>query len=107
MTQVASTQEAPAVLTAPAQIARLQALVAELAVNARVRIHRCDGSIDVGVVAVTPTVQVFRLAGGDEGINGLVKLEDPARPAWDGLIWLHDIVRVEHLDSVTRGSSRA
>lgn len=107
MTQVASTQEAPDVVTAPAEIERLHALVAELAVNAQVRIHRSDGSTETGLVTVTPTVQMFRLPGGDEGINGLVKLEDRARPDWSGLIWLTHIARVEHLDSVTRGASKA
>jgi hypothetical protein len=37
----------------------------------------------------------------------VVKLEDPQQPGWSGLVWLGDIVSVEHLDSVTMGSTKA
>jgi hypothetical protein len=86
---------------------RLGQLVEELAVNAKVSLQLDDGRTTQGVVAVTPTVQVFRDPQGQEGINGVVKLIDPARPDWSERVWLGDIARLEHLDSVTKGSSKA
>lgn len=95
------------VFTEPADIAQMERWVDELAINARVRIHTVEGPPAEGVVAVTPTVQVFKNADDVEGINGTVKLEDAQRPGWSGVVWLGDIVRVEHLDSVTKGATRA
>lgn len=95
------------VFTAPEDIARLEHLVEELAVNARVRLHTVDAGVVEGVVSVTPTVQVLHSPQGDEGINGVVKLIDADRPAWEGLVWLGDIRRVEHLNSVRKGTSKA
>jgi hypothetical protein len=91
----------------PADIARLERWVEELAVNAHVRVHGVSGPPVEGIVTVTPTVQLFRNASGEEGMNGVVKLEDSRRPDWSGLVWLGDIMRVEHLDSVRMGASRA
>lgn len=95
------------VFTAPEDIERLERLVEELAVNAKVRLHAVDGATIDGIVSVTPTVQVFHAPNGDEGINGVVKLIDADRPTWEGLVWLGDIRRVEHLDSVRKGVSKA
>jgi hypothetical protein len=88
-------------------VKRLEKLVDELAVNARVLLKLSSGATTEGVVAVTPTVQVFRDPQGQEGINGVVKLIDPQKPDWDVLIWLGDIADLTHLDSVTKGSSKA
>jgi hypothetical protein len=95
------------VFTEREDIARMERWVEELAINARVRVHVAGGPPVEGVVAVTPTVQVFKDANDVEGVNGMVKLEDPEQPGWSGLVWLGDIVRVEHLDSVTMGSTKA
>lgn len=95
------------IFTTPADIHRLERLVDELAINARVRLHTVDRRAIEGVVMVTPTVQTFRDPNDDEGINGVVKLEDPARPDWTEYVWLGDIASVEHLDSVTMGSTKA
>lgn len=95
------------VFTAPADVARMEHWVEELAINARVRVHLTEGEPVEGVVMVTPTIQVFKDADDIEGINGTVKLEDPRQPGWSGLVWLGDIVRVEHLDSVTMGATKA
>jgi hypothetical protein len=88
-------------------IKRLEELVDALAVNARVSLRLSNGETTEGVVAVTPTVQVFRDPQGQEGINGVVKLIDPKRPAWDELVWLGEIEDLVHMDSVTKGSSKA
>ena len=98
---------AETVFTDSADVARLERWVEELAVNARVRVHLADGPSVEGVVMVTPTVQIFKTASDDEGINGVVNLEDPQRPDWSCDVWLGDIVRVEHLDSVAMGTSKA
>jgi hypothetical protein len=95
------------VFTEPADVARLEGWVVELAVNARVRVHRVDGPPVEGLVTVTPTVQLFKDPSEREGLNGVVLLEDPQQPGWSGLVWLGDITRVEHLDSVRMGTSRA
>jgi len=95
------------VFTQPADVARMEQWVEELAINARVRVHLTAGAPVEGVVMVTPTIQVFKDADDIEGMNGVVKLEDPQQPGWSGLVWLGDIVGVEHLDSVTMGASKA
>ncbi|MDF3981375.1 DUF3247 family protein [Luteibacter sp. PPL201] len=95
------------VFTRPDDIARIERWVNELAINAHVRIHLVDGHVVEGIVMVTPTVQVFHGQDGDQGINGTVKLEAPVQPGWSGIVWLGDIARVEHLDSVTMGATKA
>jgi len=100
-------REAARVYTSSEDIALLERQVETLAVNARVRVRTRDGSVEEGIVTVTPTVQVFVDADGNEGLNGVVKLEDLRRPGWNGEIWLGDIVRIEHLDSVVMGVSKA
>jgi hypothetical protein len=100
-------QLAERVYTQTEDVRHLELLVDELAINARVSLHLLDGKIVEGVVAVTPTVQVFRDPQGQEGINGMVKLIDVKRPDWSESVWLSDIMRLEHLDSVTKGSSKA
>lgn len=100
-------RSAERVYTDPADIALLEKWVAELAVNAAVRIVKHDGETVEGVVSVTPTVQVFLGPGEQQGMNGMVRLIDRGRPNWDGLVWLGDIRDIQHLDSVRKGSSRA
>lgn len=100
-------QLADRVFTSAGDVQHLEDLVDELAVNARVALHLAEGRIAEGVVAVTPNVQVFRDPLGQEGINGVVKLIDPKRPDWSELVWLGDIERLIHLDSVSKGSSKA
>jgi hypothetical protein len=100
-------RQAIEVYTDPADIAELEQRVVDLAVNARVRITTRQGEIVEGTVAVTSTVQVFFDPDGNEGINGVAILEDARRPGWLGEIWLGDIRRIEHLDSVVMGVSKA
>jgi len=95
------------VYTEATDLAWLERWVVELAINARVRVHTRERGAIEGVVMVTPTVQLFRDAADNEGTNGVVKLEDPERPGWSVVVWLDEITRVEHIDSVTRGASRA
>ncbi|MET0256651.1 MAG: DUF3247 family protein [Luteibacter sp.] len=100
-------READSIQNGPGGIARLHALVAELRDNAKVTLRLQDGSSLTGVVAVVPTVQTFVDAEGTEGINGVVKLTDPARPEWSATVSLDTIASVEHLDSVVYGTSQS
>jgi hypothetical protein len=104
---VAMGQIADRVFVLPEEIHRLEKWVEELAVNARVALHLRGEDTIQGIVAVTPTVQIFRDPKGQEGVNGVVKLIDTRNPDWDALVWLGDIEGIEHLDSVTMGSSKA
>lgn len=81
-------------------IQRLESLVEALPDNGRVRLLLKDGSRCDGVVSVRPSVQVFRDSEGNEGLNATVRLERPEAPDWHRDVWLDDIVRVEHLDSI-------
>ncbi|HEV7775610.1 MAG TPA: DUF3247 family protein [Luteibacter sp.] len=85
------------VYTEPGAIARIEAWIAELPGAAVVRIVEIDGRETSGVVSVRPTVQAFRDGNENEGINGVVTLEDPDRPGWTGTIWLDRIERVDRL----------
>jgi hypothetical protein len=102
------TRIAPSIFVEPEDVQRLNELVEQLPINARVRIIDHSGKAWVGIVTVTPTVQMFRDPSDDrEGVNGVVNLEDPQQPGWHGNVWLGDIAAIEHLDSVTIGSTRA
>jgi hypothetical protein len=100
-------QIAERVYTTAEDVQHLEDLVDELAVNARVSLRLFDGRVVEGIVTVTSNVQVFRDPQGQEGINGVVKLIDPKRPDWSELVWLGDIDQLQHLDSVSKGSSKA
>lgn len=65
-----------------------------------------DGSSCDGVVSARPSVQMFRDANAQEGINARVLLRRPDVPEWRRNIWLDQVVRVEHLDSTPAGASR-
>jgi len=104
---LAMSREAETIHQGAGEIDRLQALIAELRDNAKVTLHMRDGSTLSGMVSVVPTVQTFVDAEGAEGINGVVKLVDTARPAWSATVPLDTIARVEHLDSVVYGTSQS
>jgi hypothetical protein len=93
-------QFAERVYTDPAKIRRLEHLVGELPTNGHVVLQLVDGTSYDGVVCERPSVQVFRDRQEKEGINGVVRLERPDAPNWTCYVWLGDIHRVEHLDSI-------
>ena len=93
-------RQAERVYTDPASIRRLEALVGQLPANGHVVLLLEDGSSCDGVVSTRPNVQVFRDAQEREGINATVQLERPDVPDWNRHVWLDQIVRVEHLDSI-------
>lgn len=86
------------VYTDDATIARMERLVEELPDEARVELLLADGGSVAGVVSVRPTVQAFLDPKGEEGINGVVRIDDAADPARAHYIWLDAIREVRRLD---------
>lgn len=87
--------------TDPAEIARIEALIAELCEGAHVALELDDGRRISGTVAERPTTQQFFDAHGTEGTNAVVRIEDPAlrQPEqagwWD--VWVDSIVQLRRL----------
>lgn len=94
------TQTADRVCTTDEDIARLERLVTQLPDQARVELVLDDGSTLTGAVAVRPTVQAFVDPQGQEGINGLLRIDDAADPSQLHWIWLDRIREVRRLDPV-------
>ena len=94
------TATAECVYTAEADLARLRALIAQLPNDAHVELHLDDERRVRGTVAGRPTLQVFVDAAGREGMNALVRLEDPAMDAPESAhvydVWLDRVVEVRH-----------
>jgi len=80
-------------------IARIEALVMRLPSQARVRVTTRAGDVITGTVTERPATQIFRGPDGSEGINALVRLDDPAAPPWNVYLWLGDIEKVESIDA--------
>ncbi|MDG2525204.1 DUF3247 family protein [Stenotrophomonas sp. HITSZ_GD] len=88
------------VYTDQAQIAALEAWVRQLPDEARVQLTLDDGSRLLGTVAVRPTVQSFRDESENEGVNGLLRLDDLDSPAQQHLVWLDSIREVRPLPPI-------
>lgn len=93
-------QVADRVCTSDEDIARLEELVTLLPDGARVELVLEDGTSLTGAVAVRPTVQTFLDPEGQEGINGLLRLDDAADPSRLHWVWLDRIREVRRLDPV-------
>ena len=91
------------VYTDQANIRQIKSLIRELPANGHVVLLMKDGSSCDGVVSTRPNVQLFRDRNEREGINAKVLLERPDAPAWRHDVWLDEVMRVEHLDSVMGG----
>lgn len=88
------------VYTDDADIARLERLVQQLPDEARVELRLADGASVTGVVSVRPTVQAFLDPKGEEGINGVVRIDDADDPAQaQRYVWLDVIREVRRLDT--------
>lgn len=87
------------VYTDDADIARLEGWMEQLPDEARVELLLADGSSIVGVVSVRPTVQAFLDPHGEEGINGVVRIDDAADPSQAHYVWLDLIREVRRLDA--------
>lgn len=86
------------VYTAPADIARLEARIADLRDDARVELRMRDGRVLAGVVAALPTLQSFYGPGDEEGLNGVLRLEPVDGAAQD--LWLDEIEAIRPLTEV-------
>ena len=91
-------QIAERVYTTDTDIARLEGLVEQLPDEARVELLLAEGGSVVGVVSVRPTVQTFLDPQGEEGINGVVRIDDAADPSQSHYVWLDLIREVRRLD---------
>lgn len=98
-------RQAHRVYTDEASIRRLESLVDELPANGHVVLLMKDGSSCDGVVSARPSVQVFRDPDEHEGINATVWLQRPDVPDWSRHVWLDQVLRVDHLDSIMGSES--
>lgn len=82
------------------QIARLEATIKGLDIGDRVSLLMEGGEVVQGIVAAKPSVQVFFDPAGREGINAVVRIEEPAldRPESAGWrdLWVDAIREVRH-----------
>jgi len=83
-------------------IARVEGLVMSLPTHARVRVTTRAGDVLTGTVTERPATQIFRGPDGTEGVNALVRLDDPEAPPWNVYLWLSDIEKVENIDAADR-----
>lgn len=88
--------------TEPAEIARIEGLIAELPNGAHVALDLDDGRHVSGIVAARPIPQLFFDADGTEGTNAVVRLEDPAlnqpeQAGWQD-VWVDSIVGLRRID---------
>ncbi|RRN79118.1 MULTISPECIES: DUF3247 family protein [Pseudoxanthomonas] len=88
---------APRVHSDPQAIERLKALQLELDGELEVEVHMRDGSILRGTLPERPAIQQFLDPDGNEGTNGLFRVDDG-----DGgmhLYWLDEVERVVRVGS--------
>ena len=88
------------VYTEQHEIDALNAWIKHLPNEARVQVTLDDGRHVLGIVAVQPTLQLFRDQQGQEGSNGLLRLDDLEAPEQRHLIWLDSIREVRPLPPV-------
>jgi len=93
------TRTADRVFTEQRDIDRIEGLIVALPSQARVRITLNNGDVISGTVVERPAAQVFEDAAGNQGINSVLRLDDPSAPVWQVDLWLSDIRRVEQLAS--------
>lgn len=96
------TREAPRVHAVQAVIDRMEHFAERLDQDARVEVRTDTGQCVRGIVSFRPTVQSFFDADGNEGLNGVVRLEaflDDGRVHQGGLhyLWLDEVAHVERL----------
>jgi hypothetical protein len=85
------------VFTAQRDIERIEGLIVALPSQTRVRVTLRNGDVICGTVTERPATQVFEDPAGNQGINSVVRLDDPSAPVWEVYLWLSDIERVERL----------
>ncbi|MBO9664101.1 DUF3247 family protein [Dokdonella sp.] len=88
---------AKTICTQADDIERITRLVTEMPTGEPVRIVERNGQVFTGTVVERPCVQVFEDVHGTEGINAVVRIDDPSAPPWSAELWLSDIEAVEPL----------
>lgn len=81
------------------EIALIESRIVELPDEAIVEIILDDGRRLKGVVTVRPTIQTFRDAEGQEGVNALLRLDDLEQPGYSHQVWLDRISDIFHIGS--------
>jgi hypothetical protein len=100
------TQLADRVYTDPADIRRLSLLVERLPDEGVVDLILIDGSRQVGVVTTRPSLQTFLDSAGNEGINAVVRLDDPKIESRTTYLWIDEIIEVRPILSADREFAR-
>jgi uncharacterized protein DUF3247 len=85
----------------PVDVARIEDLVMKLPSQARVRVVMRNGDVFTGTVTERPATQLVRDGIGEESIDAMLRLDDPAAPPWNVYLWLSDIESVDTLDLAT------
>ncbi|WP_046656559.1 DUF3247 family protein [Lysobacter capsici] len=96
------TQTADRVYTDPADIDRLRQLIGRLPDAGLVDIVLIDGSRQSAVVTVRPSLQTFLDGDGNEGINEVVRLDDPEVANGSRYLWIDEILDIHPIHSDER-----
>lgn len=86
-------------LSTTGEIQQMALLVRMLDDEEQVRLTLDDGRLLEDVVAVRPSIQLFRDADGQEGSNALLRLDPLAGYAAPHYLWLDRVVEVARLGS--------
>ncbi len=79
-----------------ADIARIRHWIDELAAGAWVKVTFDEGRKSyTGLVVDRPNPELFFDANGIEGVNAVLRLEDPEVPGWIRDVWVGDIIDIE------------
>lgn len=95
-----SQYDAPRIQTEQARIRAMEALLPSLREGARVEVVQTDGTRVRGVVAIQPTLQMFRDHDGNEGCNGILRIDELEQPQIQHRVWLDAIAAVHSLPPV-------
>lgn len=96
------TQSADRVYTDPEQIRRLSRLIEQLPDAGLIDIVLVDGSRRNAVVTTRPSLQTFLDADGNEGINAVVRLDDPKTDQGSMYLWLDEVLEIHPIHSADR-----
>jgi hypothetical protein len=96
------TQLADRVYTDPEQIQRLSRLIEQLPDAGLIDIVLIDGSRRNAVVTTRPSLQTFLDANGNEGINAVVRLDDPKTETDSVYLWLDEVLEIHPIQSADR-----
>lgn len=100
------TKLADRVYTESSDIGRLSLLIESLPDEAQVDLVLIDGSRQVGVVTTRPSLQTFLDPAGNEGVNAVVRLDDPNIKDRTLYLWLDEILEVRPIHSADRPFAR-